>query len=78
MSKRESTSRNHLIIKKLRQNPATFQEIVDYLLLESEIQAYDFNISKRTFQRDVIDIRSIYNIDIQYDRSRKIYFIDNE
>jgi len=78
MSKRESTARQNLIIKKLRRNPATFQEIADYLSLESEIQAYDFNISKRTFQRDLNDIRSLYNIDIQYNRSQKVYFIDND
>ena len=75
MSKRESISRYSLIIKKLRNYPATFQEVADYLSLESEIQGYDFNISKRTFQRDVVDIRSIYNIDIQYDFSRGGYFI---
>jgi predicted DNA-binding transcriptional regulator YafY len=59
----------------LRKYPATFQEIADYLSIESEIQAYNFNISKRTFQRDVADIRTIYNIDIQYDFSRRVYFI---
>ena len=75
MSKRESITRYSLIIKKLRKYPATFQEIADYLSIESEIQAYNFNISKRTFQRDVADIRTIYNIDIQYDFSRRVYFI---
>jgi predicted DNA-binding transcriptional regulator YafY len=76
MSKRESISRYNLIIKKLRKYPATFEEIADCLSLESEIQSYNFNISKRTFQRDLADIRTIYNIDIQYDFSRRVYFID--
>jgi predicted DNA-binding transcriptional regulator YafY len=76
MSKRESISRYSLIIKKLRRFPASFKEISDTLALESELQSYNFNISKRTFQRDLDDIRSIYNIDIQYDFSRKVYFID--
>jgi predicted DNA-binding transcriptional regulator YafY len=76
MSKRESISRYNLIIKKLRRFPATFKEITDYLSLESEIQSYNFNVSKRTFQRDLADIRTIYNIDIQYDFSRGVYFID--
>lgn len=78
MSKREAISRYNLIIKKLRKSPASFNEIADYLSLESELQSYDFNVSKRTFQRDLEDIRSIYNIDIQYDFSRKVYFIDFE
>lgn len=76
MSKRESISRYNLIIKKLRRFPATFKEISDYLSLESEIQSYNFNVSKRTFQRDLADIRTIYNIDIQFDFSRGVYFVD--
>lgn len=76
MSKRESISRYNLIIKKLRKHPATFNEIDDYLTLESELQSYKLNVSKRTFLRDLEDIRSIYNIDIQYNYSRKVYSID--
>jgi predicted DNA-binding transcriptional regulator YafY len=78
MSKREAISRYNLIIKKLRKQSASFKEIEEYLAFESELQSYDFNISKRTFQRDLEDIRWIYNIDIQYDFSRKVYFIDLE
>ena len=78
MSKRESISRLSLIIKKLRRNPSTFEEIADYLSRESELQAYDFNVSKRTFQRDLEDIRSLFNIEIKYDFSRKVYYIENE
>ncbi len=76
MSKREAISRYNLIIKKLRKHPATFDEISDFLSMESELQDYNFNVSKRTFQRDLDDIRSVYNIDIQYDFSRRVYFID--
>lgn len=76
MSKRESIARYNLIIKKLRKHPSSFSEICDYLAFESDLQEYNFNVSKRTFQRDIVDIRSIYNIDIQYDFSRKVYFID--
>lgn len=78
MSKRESISRYNLIIKKVRKHPASFDEIADYLARESELQDYNLEISKRTFQRDLNDIRSIYDIDIIYDRSRKVYFIDSE
>ncbi len=75
MSKRESIARYSLIIKKLRRHPASFAEISDYLALESELQAYNFNISKRTFQRDLNDIRLLFNFDVQYDPSQKVYFI---
>ncbi len=78
MSKRESIARYNLIIKKVRRQAATFQEISDYLKRESELQEYNFNTTVRTFQRDLNDIRSIYDIDIQFDRSRKVYYIDTE
>lgn len=62
----------------MRKRSSTFKEIQEKLALESELQDYDFNISKRTFQRDVKDINSIYSIAIQYDFSLKTYFIDFE
>lgn len=78
MSLRETISRQRLIIKKLRKHPVTFNEMAEHLSQESEIQSYNFNVSTRTFQRDLEDIRSIYNIDIHYDFSRKVYYIDYE
>lgn len=78
MSKRESISRYNLIIKIIRKHPATFQEIADYLSRESEFEDYNFNVSKRTFQRDLEDIRSIYKIDILYDPSLRAYCIGSD
>lgn len=79
MSKRESTLRCNLIVQKLRNHKvATFNEIADYLKRESEIQDYNFNVSKRTFQRDIQDIRSVWGFDIQYDFSRGFYFINTD
>ena len=78
MSIREAIYRYNLIIKKLRKGPATFAEISDYLQRESELQEYKFNMSVRTFQRDINDIRTIYDIDISCNRSQKKYYIDTE
>ena len=78
MSRRQALSRYNLIIKKLRKRPASFQEISDYLDYESDLQEENFNISPRTFQRDVKDIFNLYCIDIQFDRSRKVYYIDSD
>jgi predicted DNA-binding transcriptional regulator YafY len=80
MSKTESTKRHFLIIKKLRQaKRATFAEIADYLARETELDGYyDFNVSKRTFARDLVDIGTIYGIYIKFDFSGKFYFIENE
>jgi predicted DNA-binding transcriptional regulator YafY len=78
MSKRSALLRYNLIIRQIRNNPLSFDKLIDYLELESDIQGYDFNISKRTFQRDLNDIRSIFNIDIQYNHSDRVYFINDE
>ncbi len=78
MSVLEKISRFNLIIKKLRKNPATWKEIQDYLALESELDEYDYNISERTFQRDLNLIRRIYPFDIQHDRSRGVYHINDD
>ncbi len=75
MSKREAILRYSLIVNKLRVKKSTFKEIDDYLAQESVIQGYDLCISERTFDRDRKDILAIYNIDIQYNFSSKLYFI---
>jgi len=78
MSKRESYLRYNLIITRLRKSPATLAEINDYLIRESELQGYDFSISKRTFQRDVADICSLFNVDIEYNFSQRVYCITTD
>jgi len=78
MSKQEAISRYNLIIRKIRKYPATFPEIAAYLALESEMESCDYTISKRTFQRDIKDIQAIYKIDIQYDFSRMVYYIEHD
>lgn len=76
MTKKETIKRYHLIIQKLRNFPANFDEIIQFLEIQSEIHGYDFVISKRTFQRDLNDIRMLYNIDIQYDNTKRAYYIN--
>lgn len=63
------------IIRCLRSSAASLKEIKAYLENESNIQGYDLNISARTFQRDLDDIYSLYQIEIEYDYSRKKYLI---
>ncbi|HUH73200.1 MAG TPA: WYL domain-containing protein [Chitinophagales bacterium] len=76
MSKRETIARYHHIIHKLRIHPSTFDEVSDYLELQSEIYGDKYTISKRTFQRDLDDIEKIYNIVINYDYSKKVYVVE--
>jgi len=73
------TQRRYLIIKKLRkQKQATFNEICDYLKRESDVQGVDLTLSKRTFNRDVIEIGEVYGIYIKYDFSAGAYSIEED
>ncbi len=78
MSKKEAILRYSLIINRLRLKDSSFKEIDDYLDQESINQGYNFRISERTFDRDRKDILSIYNIEIKYDFSSKVYYIAQE
>jgi predicted DNA-binding transcriptional regulator YafY len=79
MAFRDNFRRYVSIIKKLRrQGEATFEEISDYLERESEIFDFKHETSKRTFQRDIAEIFSLFNIEIKYDFSQKVYRIAEE
>ncbi|MEZ4939203.1 MAG: WYL domain-containing protein, partial [Crocinitomicaceae bacterium] len=60
MAQSDSIKRHHLIIQKIRKRPLNFNDLAHYLELESELQGYNFRVSKRTFQRDMRDIEKIY------------------
>lgn len=76
MSKQNSLIRYNLIVKKLSRCPSTFEEINYLLENESQIQGLELSVSKRTFQRDVKDIRDLFDIDIVYSRQDKTYCIN--
>jgi len=81
MSKRGYISRYSLILKKLKVKPfSSFEELqsyfdnqVDYLQMQDDTLSIGF--SKRTFQRDLKEIRNIFGIDIEFSKSQKGYFI---
>lgn len=75
MSNKETFLRHSHIISKLRKNPHSFEEIQTALENESGITGYDLTCSQRTFQRDVLEILSLYDIEIKFNRSRKAYEI---
>ena len=76
MAKQDYIFRYLSIIKKLRRSrEATFKEINEYLLKESEFLDRPFSVSNRTFIRDLIEIRTLFKIDIRYDFSKAVYFI---
>lgn len=75
MSKKQFIKRHHLVINKLRSNPCSFKEIQKHLENHSIHSDENYIISKRTFERDVNEIRDIYKIDIEYNRSMNCYEI---
>ena len=77
MAKKVFFLRYTLEFKRLHQSRATFKELGEYLNSHSEFTDEVIGFSKRTFQRDMQDIRAIFNIDILYDRKTKTYFIDS-
>ncbi len=78
MSKQESLARHRIIIQKLRNKPCSFDDILGKLESESDLLDMNFEISKRTFQRDLKEIETLYGIEIKFDRSRKVYFINED
>lgn len=81
MSKRGYISRYLLILKKLKAKPySTYDELqayienqFDYLQMQDDTLSIGF--SKRTFQRDLKEIKNLFGIDIEYSKSQKGYFI---
>ncbi|WP_431158133.1 helix-turn-helix transcriptional regulator [Winogradskyella poriferorum] len=74
----EISIRQQLILNRLRKGNYTFEEILSYLELESEVQSLDLVLSKRTLQRDLKIIYSVYGVEIKYDRSIGKYRIIND
>lgn len=78
MAKREYIQRHLLVIKKLKNKPCNFEEIRKYLLTQQEITGDNFDISQRTFQRDVKEISTIYGIEIKYNKKEEWYEVAEE
>lgn len=72
---RERIQRQRAIINRLSKKPCKFEEIQDHLKLQEDITGYRLTCSLRTFQRDVKDIATLYEIEIEYDKSQLLYRI---
>jgi proteasome accessory factor B len=73
MAKREYIQRHLLIIKRLKNRPSSFEELHRYLIEQQDITGENFDISQRTFQRDIKDIYTIYGIEIKFNKSKGHY-----
>ena len=78
MSKLIYFKRYLYVIDRLRNRPCSFNELQEYVMRKLENDDIDttFEYSIRTFERDKIDIATLFGISIQYDRKDKTYFID--
>jgi len=74
MSRKETIIRHKIIIQKLRSRALTFEELSDRILQEDS----GIKFSKRTFQRDIIEILDLYGIEIKFNRSNQNYEIRSE
>src|SRR5690606_30130714 len=73
MSKQGTVRRYILIIEKLgRKQFPSFDEIKNYL------SNHDFEVSNRTIQRDIEQIRSEFGIEIEYNRFKNGYYINED
>lgn len=77
MSQLTTFIRYKLIINKLRKKEAPLDEIKDYLQREFDLLGYELKLGDRTFQRDLNDIRTLFNIDILYNKKLKAYKIQS-
>jgi predicted DNA-binding transcriptional regulator YafY len=79
MSKRDYIIRFLFIIRRLRNNRyATFKEISDCLTFEFGLLDGPRTISLRTFQRDIGEIRTIFNIDIKCNNNNQYYIAEDD
>ncbi len=68
----------YIIRKFKRGQKASFKDIQCYLNEMSILTGEDYNISIRTFQRDLETIRELFLIDIRYSRIEGLYYICEE
>lgn len=78
MAKKQFLKRFSLIINRLRKSACSFGEIQKYLEEQSINDEMNYEISKRTFQREIKEIESNYDIVIEYNRSQNVYEISHE
>lgn len=79
MKNKDCISRCLYIVRRLKhRQKVSFLEIQNYLKSLSDLTGNDYNISIRTFQRDLEAIRELFLIDIKYSRIEGLYYINDE
>ena len=78
MSKKQFIKRHFLLINKLKKKSCSFDELQKYLQFQSELDEENYSVSTRTFQRDIAEIKSLYNIEIKFNRKEGVYQLNDD
>lgn len=78
MSKKQFIKRHLLLINKLKKTSCSFDDLQKYLQFQSELDEENYSVSTRTLQRDIAEIKSLYNIEIKFNRKQGVYEINDE
>lgn len=78
MAKQDVIKRQFLIVEFLRNKPATFKQINNFLLNKHNELDYDLSISQRTFQRDCAEILELWGVEIAFNKRENHYEIVND
>ena len=78
MSVRQTIKRHFKIISLLRTRSMSFEELQNEMSNDPDSIEENLLTSQRTFQRDLVDIDSIYGIAISSNRSQNRYFIKED
>jgi len=75
MARIDEMTRLTAIVNILKRAPASRREIEEYLDRKSELTGLNLRVSERTLLRDKEAILAVFEIQIEYDFSKKKYFI---
>ncbi len=78
MAVHQTIKRYTRIISILRRRPKSYDEIQREIALDHSSIEEDLLTSQRTFQRDIKNIATIYDIEIESDKSTNKYFIKDD
>lgn len=78
MSKKQFIKRHLLLINKLKKASCSFDELQKYLQFQSELDEENYSVSTRTLQRDIAEIKSLYNIEIKFNRKEGVYQLNDD
>ena len=78
MPVRQTIKRHYKIISLLKLRPMSYEEVQNEISTDPDSIEEKLLTSQRTFQRDILDIASIYGIEIESNRSNGKYYIKDD